>query len=57
MDLGSAWAMSRASTLLEVPSVIIPEETNVVINPLHVDASRISATIVRQFLFDARLTK
>ena len=49
--------MSRASTLLEVPSVIIPEETNVVINPLHVDASRISATIVRQFLFDARLTK
>ncbi len=57
MDFGTAWAKSKVSTLLEVPSVIIPEETNVVINPTHPDAAKISASIVRQFVFDSRLKK
>lgn len=57
MDFGTAWAKGKASALLEVPSVIVPEENNVVINPVHADASKISAVVVRQFLFDARLQK
>jgi hypothetical protein len=31
---GSAWVQSGASALLIIPSVIVPEECNVLINPL-----------------------
>jgi RES domain-containing protein len=55
--LGTDWANGRASALLRVPSVIVPEETNVLINPLHPDAGRIRATKVRRWLFDPRLHK
>ena len=54
---GTAWARSNASLLLEVPSVIIPEEPNVLINPHHPDAALITSTIERQFQFDPRMDK
>lgn len=53
-DYGDAWLVSNSSALLVVPSVIIHEESNVLINPAHPDAKKISATIVRQFVFDPR---
>lgn len=51
---GEAWLMSRASALLVVPSVIVPEESNVLINSLHPDAARIVATPLRKWLYDTR---
>ncbi|WP_373924971.1 RES family NAD+ phosphorylase [Duganella vulcania] len=41
--------------MLLVPSVIVPEEYNVLINPLHPDTSRITAQVLRQFIYDPRL--
>jgi RES domain-containing protein len=41
--------------LLVVPSVIIAEEHNVLINPAHPDAKRITATKVRRFVYDHRV--
>ena len=38
IQLGSAWIRSGASALLRVPSVIVPDEYNVLINPLHPDS-------------------
>ncbi len=52
---GSEWAKSAASALLLVPSVIVPEEANLLINPRHPDAGAITATKVRRWLFDPRL--
>lgn len=52
---GSAWLGSRRTVLLAVPSVIIAEEENVLINPAHADARRITATKVRRFIYDHRV--
>ena len=38
-----------------VPSVILPEEYNALINPAHPEAAHIRATVVRQFRDDPRL--
>lgn len=55
--LGTDWLRSGVSALLVVPSVIVPEELNVIINPRHADSSRIAAAKVRRWLYDARLTR
>ncbi|WP_066813142.1 type II toxin-antitoxin system Prs ADP-ribosylating toxin ParT [Sphingomonas asaccharolytica] len=52
---GSAWAAAKSSALLLVPSVIVPEEHNVLINPAHPDAAGIAARKVRKWLYDPRL--
>ena len=49
VGLGSRWLREGASALLEVPSVIVPEESVVVLNPAHRDSARIKATVVRPF--------
>lgn len=41
--------------MLRVPSILVPEERNLVFNPLHSDASKLSLTNARPFSFDARL--
>jgi RES domain-containing protein len=53
--IGSTWLATGASALLVVPSVIIEEEDNVLINPAHPDAKYLSATKVRRFLYDHRV--
>ena len=45
----------RSDSLLAVPSVIIVEEDNVLINPAHPDAKRIPAIKVRRFVYDHRV--
>lgn len=53
--VGDQWLTSIASALLAVPPVVIPEEFNLLINPAHPDAQLITATVVRQFIYDPRL--
>ena len=52
---GDAWIFAQASALLLVPSVMVPDECNVLIHPLHRDADAIRAVSVRRWLFDPRL--
>lgn len=47
---------SRSSLLLRVPSVIVPEEANVLLNPRHPDVARVRATKLRAWLYDGRLS-
>ncbi|MBK4737289.1 RES family NAD+ phosphorylase [Noviherbaspirillum pedocola] len=54
VQAGEAWLLSKSSALLVVPSVIVPEEANVLINPLHPDASRIAASALRKWHYDPR---
>lgn len=55
LDAGDEWSASLTSALLLVPSVIVPEEQNVLINPLHPDAASVKATKIRKFTYDGRL--
>lgn len=55
INYGSTWLASRRSACLRVPSIVTPEESNVLLNPLHPDAGRIIATKLRKWLYDPRL--
>lgn len=55
LDLGDDWLFGAGSPLLVVPSVVVPEEYNVLINPSHALAKGITARKVRKWLYDPRL--
>jgi RES domain-containing protein len=54
LDFGDQWAREVRSALLRVPSTIVEEEENVLVNPLHPDFAQVVVTKVRRFLYDAR---
>ena len=56
LTLGTAWLHARTSALLRVPSVIVPDEFNILLNPAHPDAGAIRAKKCRKWLYDPRLT-
>ena len=51
---GDDWIASGTAALLEVPSVIVPEDANVLINPAHADSAGVTATKVRRWTYDPR---
>lgn len=51
---GDAWIASGRSPLLLVPSVIVPEEQNVLINPAHAVAGNITAVAIKRWNYDPR---
>ena len=55
MVAGNSWKASHVSALLVVPSVIVPEESNVLINPEHPDAPTLRVRVVRKWMYDVRL--
>lgn len=55
VEAGDKWLSGLGSALLLVPSVIVPEEFNILLNPRHPDAGRIVATKLRPWFFDRRL--
>jgi RES domain-containing protein len=55
LDIGDGWLQDARTALLAVPSVIVPEESNVLINPLHPQAAGIHAAKVRPWFYDQRL--
>ena len=55
IDFGAKWLLARTSALLVAPSVIVPEELNVLINPDHPDSAAITARKVRRWLYDPRM--
>lgn len=52
---GDDWLVSKTSCVLKVPSAVVPEESNLLFNPLHPDASRLQFVRARPFSFDIRL--
>lgn len=55
LDLGDDWLRGCTTALFEVPSVIVPDESNILINPNHPKAAKIRATKVRKWTYDGRL--
>lgn len=56
-DLGTAWLHSVRSCGLLVPSVLIPQESNLLINPLHPDFSQVTVVQTDSFDLDPRMWK
>ena len=56
-DLGSAWLKQGTSALLRVPSMLVPETTNFLLNPLHADARLLQIEESFQYPFDVRLKR
>jgi len=52
IDVGSRWLSSAKSALLLLPSVIVPEEMVVLLNPKHPESQNITATVIRRFEYD-----
>jgi RES domain-containing protein len=55
IKLGDDWLDARTAPLLLVPSVIVPEEYNILINPAHPATAKITSAVARQFVYDPRL--
>ncbi len=55
--LGTGLLQDRQFCLLDVPSMVMPQARNVLINPQHPDAGKISIETVFQYPFDSRLLR
>ena len=53
--IGDNWIRKNASLILKVPSVVIPEEFNFLVNQLHKDFHKLKIIERKPFKFDARL--
>jgi RES domain-containing protein len=56
-SIGDEWVRKNRSLVLKVPSLIIPEEYNYLVNPDHHLFSKIKIKGKKEFSFDSRLLK
>lgn len=54
---GDEWLLAGLTPVLQVPSAVIPQEVNYLVNPQHADAKGISVTSQGQFKYDSRLAR
>jgi len=54
-SLGDEWLHSATSAVLRVPSVLIPEEQNYLLDPNHPDFKQVRISAPAKFTFDPRL--
>lgn len=52
---GESWLRRNDTLAMKIPSAIVPEAANFVINPAHADYPEIQITVLRPFAFDRRL--
>jgi RES domain-containing protein len=55
--LGRQWLERGEPLAMRVPSAVLPEESNVIVNPRHPDFERVQLTVIRPFSFDQRMFK
>lgn len=53
--VGDRWLAEQRTLLLEVPSVLVPETWNVLVNPAHSEARLLRITARYEHAFDVRL--
>jgi RES domain-containing protein len=54
-ELGARWLAAMESAVLEVPSAVIPQENNYLLNPAHSDFRKIRPNELESFAFDSRM--
>jgi RES domain-containing protein len=55
MELGTKWARDNRSLVLYVPSALVREERNAVLNPDHPEFAAVGLVIERDFHYDPRM--
>jgi RES domain-containing protein len=55
--LGASWAYAGRTAILVVPSALVPQERNYLINPAHPDFERMRIGRPQPFTFDQRMWK
>jgi RES domain-containing protein len=55
LDWGSEWVQSASTLIAEVPSVIVPDESNVLLNPRQPRIQKVGISKVKRWQFDRRL--
>lgn len=53
--IGDRWLSEKRSLLLHVPCVLVPETSNVLVNPQHPEANLLKLVAMYEHAFDARL--
>jgi len=56
-DIGTEWAQKVSSPVLRVPSAVIPDEYNLLLNPKHSDFVKIMIGKPKPFRLDERMWK
>lgn len=56
-DLGRDWLRCGEAACLKVPSAIVPEEWNYLLNPQHPDFGKLIFGVAEEFHFDRRLAR
>jgi RES domain-containing protein len=57
IEVGDRWLAAGESLALQVPSAVLPEERNLLVNPRHPEAVRVRVVDSRPFSFDLRLLR
>jgi RES domain-containing protein len=55
--VGDQWLASESAALLRVPSAIVPETSNILLNPEHAEADRIQVLWHAEYPWHARLIR
>ncbi|MDY7575690.1 RES family NAD+ phosphorylase [Actimicrobium sp. CCI2.3] len=51
---GDNWLAGRSASILVVPSAIVPDEDNFLVNPDHADAGKVLASTTKRWIYDPR---
>lgn len=54
-EIGTNWITQTDSLLLRVPSAVVEQEFNILINPMHPDMKHVSILQIERYKFDKRL--
>jgi RES domain-containing protein len=54
-DFGTHLLKTSTNSIFKIPSSVIPEEYNYLLNPLHVDAKHFKMVEIKDFIYDVRL--
>jgi RES domain-containing protein len=57
VNYGTSFLRKKENLALKVPSVIIPDEYNIILNPLHPDIQACKVIYTARFIFDKRVLK
>ena len=54
---GDQWVLNKQSLILEVPSAVMPLESNYILNPVHQDMARASIISITDYVWDRRMKR
>ena len=56
-DFGTALLKAAKKPVLKIPSIIIPDEFNYILNPIHADSRKFKILEIKDFIYDMRIKR